>query len=98
MVKVMLNLTYFVLCALILNKVHAQYDQSLDLLRKIDKIGIGVLMAVFLYKELLHEFIFGADAFEFLPLLLTSLCCALGLFFCWIRCGLLMSTMVTRGK
>lgn len=60
------------------------------LLKTWDKIGLGMMAFILLYTESLHFVIFGHDKMEFLPLLITSVFCAVGLIMCWFQCGLVM--------
>lgn len=99
LLKALLNSSYFVLCVFILEMVHNSKEHADEqdssstrngLLLRLDKISLVVMTSVSIYIEILHEAIFGSEKFEFIPLMLTSLCCAVGLFGCWIQCGITM--------
>ena len=91
LVKALLQCCYLALCIFVLETVHSSKDhkQRNDLLLMCDKIGIVFMVVVFLYSEVLHGCIFGAS-YEFLPLMITSMYCALGLFGCWVNCGIIV--------
>jgi len=61
------------------------------LLRPMDKAGLVVLCCLFAYMEIIHPlFMRPKNAMEFLPLLATSVICAIGLVGCWLRSLVLM--------
>ena len=65
---------------------------ALDIsLTRVDKCGIGILAGVSVFGEVLHLLLFQPRGLlEFLPLMMTSLVCAIGLIGRWIHGGLLM--------
>ena len=96
LIKILLNLCYLVLCIYILETVHSDSNNnninsgSNGLLLLRDKIGLFIMGCLLTYTEVIHGSVFDSDEMQFLPLMLTSLYCALGLFGCWIHCGKIM--------
>jgi len=50
----------------------------------LDWCFMGTLVAVFLFSEVVHP-LFFQNRYEFLPLMLTSVVCAAGVFLCWVE-------------
>ena len=62
----------------------ASMNAPRKLTNKWDRIGLLVLLLCYLFMELIHPiFLSSFERLAFLPLLLTSLSCALGLIACW---------------
>ena len=62
----------------------ASMNAPRKLTNKWDRIGLLVLSLCFIFMELIHPiFLSSFERLAFLPLLLTSLSCALGLIACW---------------
>ncbi|XP_059481046.1 probable dolichyl pyrophosphate Glc1Man9GlcNAc2 alpha-1,3-glucosyltransferase [Neocloeon triangulifer] len=55
----------------------------LPLLSRLETLYTLGLMPLFVYQHILHRLLF-ADALPFLPLLLTSVYCAVGITYCWV--------------
>ena len=50
-----------------------------------DRAGLLMLSVVFSFMEIIHRMFLSAnERLEFLPLLMTSISCAVGLIICWI--------------
>jgi len=99
LLKVFLHTCYLMLSITLLEKIHSIPRRNIGgereskcngLLMIWDKIGLGIMVLILLYTESLHFFLLGYDRMEFLPLLITSVFCAVGLFVCWIHCGMAM--------
>jgi alpha-1,3-glucosyltransferase len=60
-----------------------------SLLTSLDFAGMIVLICVLMFLEIIHPLVLF-PTMEFLPLLITSTICAVGLFGCWIQTGRLM--------
>lgn len=66
-------------------------DGKDTLLTNIDMVTITVLSCVFIFMEVIHPVMFmPRGKLEFLPLMTTSVVCAIGLFYCWIQSGVQM--------
>ena len=65
---------------------HRLYEPTLSVL---DLVGIFMLAGVVLFLEFVHP-ILVYPRMEFLPLLLVSVTCAVGLVYCWLYSGYLM--------
>mmetsp|Transcript_20251 Transcript_20251/g.30465 ORF Transcript_20251/g.30465 Transcript_20251/m.30465 type:complete len:488 (+) Transcript_20251:202-1665(+) len=59
-------------------------------LMQMDWSGLSLLCIVILFLEIIHPLVIF-PRMEFLPLLCTSIACAVGLIFCWILSGILMA-------
>ncbi|CAH0393536.1 unnamed protein product [Bemisia tabaci] len=57
----------------------------LPLLTKLESIYIFGLVPLFLYESVFHPILKLDQSYPFLPLLLTSVYCSLGLMYCWIN-------------
>lgn len=79
-------------CSCSTNHSHKQKG----LINTFDKIGLGVMALILFYTEFVHFMIFGHDRMEFLPLLITSVFCAVGLIGCWIQCGKVMFNVTSK--
>jgi alpha-1,3-glucosyltransferase len=84
LMKVSSYVAYMSFCDVVLQ----QYEEQ-PLLTAIDKTGIFVVSGAALFLEVLHP-LFVYPAMEFLPLLLTSILCAIGLILCWVQSYRLM--------
>lgn len=58
---------------------------SLPLLASIESLYLLGLIAVFLYEHVIHNFLGFDEILPFLPLMLTSLYCSVGVVYCWLR-------------
>lgn len=88
-VKFLLYICHLALSTWILSnhfsKRDGEKEEPATMLTKLDKLGLGLIIFQFLYSEFLHSVIFGKGVFEFLPLMMTSILCSMGLFYCWLR-------------
>lgn len=51
----------------------------------IDRISLGILAHVLIFMEVVHPILFKPSGrLEFLPLMMTSVVCAVGLVWCWV--------------
>jgi len=65
------------------------------ILTRYDKIGFLLLMLVFLFAEVVHPILLKPHGkLEFLPLMIQSVVCALGLVYCWVYSWLLLRRCV----
>lgn len=89
-VKLLLNGCYLALSIWILESVHDGIERKANLLRGCDKVGLVVMAFLVAYAECFHTMIFGVDTLEFLPLMMISLFCAIGMVYCWVQSGIMM--------
>lgn len=70
-------------------------DRKDTLLTNIDMVTITVLSCVFIFMEIIHPVVFmPRGKLEFLPLMTTSVVCAIGLFCCWVQSGVQMMNYI----
>ena len=74
-----------------------QYHAPTLLLTTLDQLGMLVLAGVALFLQVLHP-LFLHPWMEFLPLMLTSVTCAIGLVGCWLQSGRLLYRCVATRK
>lgn len=58
---------------------------NLPLLNTFESIYILGLIPLFLYENVIHNMFTVLKIYTFLPLLLTSVYCAFGIIYCWIK-------------
>ena len=89
--KICAYVMHFALSTLLLERFHDIRDQSGNaetLRRKSDKFSLLVLLLVGLFAEVIHRLSFNPlGHLEFLPLMATSVVCAMGLVSCWVSSG-----------
>ncbi len=75
-------------------------NSSSNLLTTWDKVGLGVMALLLVFVEVIHplELFEPISKLEFLPLMMTSLWCALVLVVCWIHCGVIMIRLTLSEK
>ena len=88
-VKVLLNGCYLALGIWILEGVHGKQRKA-NLLQGCDQVGLAMMVFLVAYAEGFHTILFGADTLEFLPLMMISFFCAIGMVYCWIQSGIIM--------
>lgn len=94
-VKVVLLLLHLVYAICALKKLHGNGKHVLqhlgraqmcgDLLTSGEWLGMSILAVVQVYVELVHPFLPAAKRLQFLPLMLTSVSCAVCILYAWIR-------------
>ncbi|KAL7547110.1 hypothetical protein ACHAWF_010428 [Thalassiosira exigua] len=89
--ELMLKTTLFVtwMCGAIyfLERIHC-YDRNerVAVVTKVDIFAFATLACVFIFMEVIHPIFFMPKGkLEFLPLMSTSVVCALGLLWCWVE-------------
>jgi alpha-1,3-glucosyltransferase len=88
-VKVLLNGCYLALGIWILEGVHGKQRKA-NLLQRCDQVGLAVMVFLVAYAEGFHTILFGDNTLEFLPLMMISFFCAIGMVYCWIQSGIIM--------
>lgn len=93
--KVLLLFTYLTGSILLLEVVHLQGDndnsfEPSGLVTRWDKLGLTILVLILAFVEVIHPLLFPKKFMEFLPLMMISIFCAIGLFGSWIYCGRIM--------
>jgi len=85
--KVVLYVGWMCGAAHVLEQVHAEpRDGGQTVLGTTDLVSAGILALVLLFAEVVHPIAFRPQGkLEFLPLMTTSVVCALGLGWCWIE-------------
>lgn len=58
---------------------------SLPLLNPLESMFLLGLPLLFLYENVIHSAFGLSQTLPFLPLMLTSVYCSLGIFYCWLR-------------
>lgn len=58
---------------------------ALPLLSKLESMYIVCLIFLFIYENVIHTLLGWKDKYPFLPLMLTSVYCAIGVFYCWVK-------------
>ena len=88
--KVMLYITW--MCGVIygLECIHYDHDSSggkrRTILSTVDMIVFAILACVLLFMEIVHPLLFmPSGRLEFLPLMITSVTCSVGLVWCWLE-------------
>ena len=86
--KTLAYVTYMALSVWVLkmtcNDESGSANSSKKLTNRWDRIGLLVLLFVYVFMEVLHPlFLSNVERFAFLPLLMTSISCAAGLIACW---------------
>lgn len=88
--KVMLYITW--MCGVIygLECIHYDHDSSggkrRTILSTVDMIVFAILACVLLFMEIVHPVLFmPSGRLEFLPLMITSVTCSVGLVWCWLE-------------
>jgi hypothetical protein len=86
--KTCVYISFLALSVWLLKVVTKDELESMNAPRKLtnkwDRIGLLVLLFCYVFMELIHPmFLSSFERLAFLPLLLTSLSCALGLIVCW---------------
>lgn len=87
-VKVLLMLLYtsysfYSLYKIHLSNLHSKY--TLPMLSIFESLYILGLSGVFLYENVVHKMLGLESKLPFLPLMLTSFYCAVGVIYCWGR-------------
>mmetsp|Transcript_14537 Transcript_14537/g.22011 ORF Transcript_14537/g.22011 Transcript_14537/m.22011 type:complete len:318 (+) Transcript_14537:174-1127(+) len=104
LMKVCLHGSYFLWSLYLLEYVHGAHSKDMknstkdkdcsspNLLTIWDKAGLGIMGILVVYVEVIHplELFPQISKLEFLPLMMTSLWCAIILVGCWIHCGTIM--------
>lgn len=85
--KVLLFLIHSVYAFLKLSNLFDVQDCKLclPLLTKIESTYILGLGGVFLFENVIHPLLGWTNVYPFLPLMLTSVYCSIGIFYSWIR-------------
>lgn len=87
MLKVALYITW--MCGAIYALEHIYYDHrggGRTVLTKVDIISFVTLACLLLFMEIIHPIYFmPSGKLEFLPLMATSVICAIGLVWCWVE-------------
>lgn len=66
-------------------------EKGRGLLTAMDKLAVGVLGFLLIFMEIIHPIKFmPRGEYEFLPLMMTSVFCAMGLLHCWVKSFLQM--------
>jgi alpha-1,3-glucosyltransferase len=65
--------------------VRSDKKLKLPLLSRLETIYILGLVPLFLYEHLIHRFMWFSNDLPFLPLMLTSVYCALGISYTWCK-------------
>lgn len=91
-----LSISVFLLEYTIQNQTSKDSDKS-GLVTKWDKMGLCIILLLIVFAEGLHPLLFKTkQMFEFLPLMMISVFCAVGLVCCWIHSGLIMMDCTRR--
>jgi alpha-1,3-glucosyltransferase len=90
LIKSFLFLTWMLMTVYGLESLHFKNRRG-GLLTYIDMMNFAVLFCVFAFMEIIHPIVFmPSGRLEFLPLMITSVICAIGLMSCWVLSGLQM--------
>ncbi|KAI8372861.1 glycosyltransferase family 57 protein [Radiomyces spectabilis] len=81
-IKIGLTLLWF--AAVIPSLAHSLHTPLKTLLCPLERGYLVGLVGLQVYTSVLHETLFGAHKLEFLPLLVTSIYCAIGIVYGWI--------------
>ena len=83
--KVMLYICWMSGAIYGLERIHYDHDgRKRSVLTIVDYISFAILACVLLFMEVIHPIIFmPSGRLEFLPLMMTSVVCAIGLIWCW---------------
>jgi len=97
--KVVMNVAFFAGSVYVLEGITSppppRNTGGRGLLTKGDKVRLVLMALLLLFTEVIHPFVLGdRPEVEFLPLMLTSAFCAVGLFGCWIETGRQMIAIV----
>ena len=113
LMKICLNVSFLVLSLHLLERIHNDNDDDdykdgnddvyekkrIHLLTRWDKIGLGIMVLILIFAEVIHPLLLRPmDKFEFLPLMMISLWCAIGHLYCWIHSGISMYQVVKNMK
>ena len=94
--KILLCFTYLTGSIILLELIHLPGDkintnESSGLLNCRDMLGLTFLILILVFSEVLHPLLFKPKRLmEFLPLMMISTFCAMGLMMTWIHCGRMM--------
>ena len=81
--KTFMYISWIFGAALALERVHVDHIAGYrTVMQFADKICLAFLGVVFAFMEIIHPLVFGEN-FEFLPLMLTSITCSVGLMWVW---------------
>lgn len=58
---------------------------TLPLLSKLESVYVLCLVLLFTYENVIHPLLGWKDKYPFLPLMLTSVYCAMGVLYCWVK-------------
>jgi len=73
------------------NGKSGQREKGRGLLTAMDKLAVGVLVLLLTFMEIIHPIKFMPQGkYEFMPLMMTSVFCAMGLLHCWVKSFLQM--------
>ena len=93
--KVCLNVSYLVWCLYLFQGIFHQSNENNPsrrgepLVTMWDKIGLILMSVLLVFGEIVHR-LTQIEKLEFLPLMLVSIFCAVGLLSCWIEVGKMM--------
>ncbi len=91
LMKILLSLSYLAISTAILHvaKSESRGAEAPAIMQVGDKCGMFLMGIVLSYAEVIHPLMADGEM-EFLPLMLVSITCAIGLMSCWIQCGLIL--------
>ncbi len=91
LMKILLSLSFLALSITVLDIAGSgsKGAQTPAINRVGDKCGLFFMGIILSYSEVIHPLMAGGEM-EFLPLMLVSITCAIGLMCCWIQCGLIL--------
>jgi alpha-1,3-glucosyltransferase len=81
------NVSLSVVVTVLMPFIHACFFRKIrklrHLLTQVETIYVMGLIAIQCYTSIVHTLVFG-DRYEFLPLMMTSVYCALGIMYGWL--------------
>ena len=90
LIKVSTYLLHVLLSFYVLGRILRNMNEK-DLLTKWDNLGLIIISVVFIFCEIAHPlFLRPRNLFEFFPLMVQSISCAVGLIICWIQSFFIM--------